>query len=37
MGGVSSLSSMSFQPPSLPALLQKQIQQTLFGMALDEA
>jgi hypothetical protein len=36
MGGVGALSSMSFQPPSLPTPLQKQIQRALFSLALDQ-
>jgi hypothetical protein len=36
MGRVGALPSSGFQPSTLPAPLQEQIQQTLFGMALNE-
>jgi hypothetical protein len=36
MGGVCALSSVGFQPSTLLAPLQEQIQDTLLGMAFDE-
>ncbi len=36
MGRVGALPSSGFQPSTLPAPLQEQIQQTLFGIALNE-